>query len=125
MSTTGWVVVAVVVIVGLAVVWGVVSSRRRARQLEVRRDAAAAHRDEAEVRERSAESARLEAEEQAARAERERLEAEAKVAEADRERSKAEEHQTLADQIDPDVEPTDHPEAKHAETSERGSRPES
>ena len=67
MSSTGWVVLGVVVVVGLAVVWRAASSRRRARQLEVRRDAAAAHREEAEARERAAESVRLEAEEQAAR----------------------------------------------------------
>ena len=111
-------------IVLVVVIAGAVASRRRARQLEVRRDAAAAHRDEAEVRERASESARLEAEEQAARAERERLEAEAKAAQADRERAEAEEHQTLADQIDPDVGPSDHPETQPVETSEHNPRPE-
>jgi hypothetical protein len=95
-------VLVVIVIVGLALVAGLVS-RRRSREMDMRRTAAEAHRQEALSRSRSAEAAKLEADEQAARAERAKLEAEDTAARASQERDHAREHLAMADEIDPDV----------------------
>ena len=61
-------------------------SRRRSQEMDMRRSAADAHRDEALSRSRSAEAAKLEADEKAARAERARLDAEDTAARARQER---------------------------------------
>ncbi len=103
MSSTGWIIIAVVVIVVL-VIGFVARSRRRSRDLAMRRVAAAAHRDEAAMRSTDAHLAQLEADEQAARAERARLQAEETAARADQARTTAQEHQALATEIDPDGE---------------------
>jgi biopolymer transport protein ExbB/TolQ len=95
-----------VIIIALAVLLiagAIVFSRRRAGQLEARRTAAEAHRDEAAERSRSAEQAQLAAQEQSARAERERLEAAAQADHAGQERVAAAHHQQQAREIDPDT----------------------
>ena len=92
----------IVIVVIALIAW--MLAQRRARDMEMRRDAASAHRDEAQARSRTAAAAEAEAKEQAARAERARLEAEETAARATEQRQAAEEHETLADRIDPDVE---------------------
>ena len=87
MSTTGWIVLAVIVVVVVALV-AMVTARRRNNELEVRRSAADAHRDEALERERRAE----------------------------RERAAADAHLAMADDIDPDVDPSDEADEANAPT---------
>jgi hypothetical protein len=91
-------------------------SRRRSREMDMRRTAAEAHRQEALSRSRSAEAAKLEADEKAARAERARLEAEDTAARASQERESAQEHMNMADEIDPDIDRSETEDAAPADT---------
>jgi FtsZ-interacting cell division protein ZipA len=93
-------VIVVLVVVGLAI-WA--GSRRNARLTDERRDAAAAHREEALRRAEQADQAELAAKEQAARAERQRLEAEEQSRRAESERVAAGQHERQASEIDPDT----------------------
>jgi biopolymer transport protein ExbB/TolQ len=97
------IVILIVALAVLLIAGAIAFSRRRTAQLEGRRTAAAAHRDEAVERSRSAEQADLAAHEQSARAERERLEAAALAEDAGQERVAAAQHREQARDIDPDI----------------------
>jgi FtsZ-interacting cell division protein ZipA len=101
--TTAIIIIAIIVVIVVLIAGVMANARRKERELEVRRDAAAAHRDEAGERDRIARDAELASKEQSVRAERQRIEAEAQAERARQERSAADEHAAEARRIDPDV----------------------
>jgi FtsZ-interacting cell division protein ZipA len=101
--TTTIIAIAVIAVIIALIVGVMANARRKERELDLRRDAAAAHRDEAGGRERSAREAELAAREQSVRAERQRIEAEAQADRAQQEREAAELHAAEARRIDPDL----------------------
>lgn len=93
------IVVAAIVLIGLAVVFG---RRKREERLDTRRVEARDHREDARVRSARADRAEAEAEERSARAKREQALAKEQAVTARNEQRAAKERHEYAEQVDPD-----------------------
>jgi membrane protein involved in colicin uptake len=99
--------IAIVIVVGLAVLLGIVllvvlAQRVRQRQVERRRDEAHQHRQEAQVHAAQADRREAEAQERMGRADREQAMAREEAARAARDREAAQDRHAQADRLDPD-----------------------